>query len=134
VGGQKLTAQQSGDFYDVLVERDKRAATVITSNRAVKEWVALFDDPILANSAFDRFAHRARQIVMQGPSLRAARAPAAAKSARRPTKNSPDGGELDMPRLLRVDSGASTAVALRPWPLHSRHRLEKSLLGALRMP
>jgi DNA replication protein DnaC len=91
-GLRKLTAQQSSDFYDVLVERDKRAATVITSNRAVDEWVALFDDPILANSALDRFAHRAHQIVMEGPSLRAARAPGAAKGGRRPTKNRPDGG------------------------------------------
>ena len=66
-GLRKLTAQQSSDFYDVLVERDKRAATVITSNRAVDEWVALFDDPILANSALDRFAHRAHQIVCPDP-------------------------------------------------------------------
>lgn len=91
-GLRKLTAQQSSDFYDVLVERDKRAATVITSNRAVDEWVALFDDPILANSALDRFAHRAHQIVMEGPSLRAARAPGATKGGRRPTTNTPDGG------------------------------------------
>jgi hypothetical protein len=27
--------------------------------------VALFDDPILANSALDRFAHRAHQIVIR---------------------------------------------------------------------
>src|SRR5512132_230291 len=74
-GLRKLTAQQSSDLYDVLVERHRRAATAITSNRAVDEWVALFDDPILANSALDRFAHRAHQIVMEGPSLRAARAP-----------------------------------------------------------
>ena len=39
------------------------------------EWVALFDDPILANSALDRVAHQAHQIVMDGPSLRAAHAP-----------------------------------------------------------
>ena len=78
-GLRKLTAQQSSDFYDVLVERDKHAATVITSNRAVDEWVALFDDPILANSALDRFAHRAHQIVMDGPSLRTARAPSSTR-------------------------------------------------------
>ncbi len=47
-GLRKLTASQSSDLYDVLVERDRRASTVITSNRAVDEWVALFDDPILA--------------------------------------------------------------------------------------
>jgi len=91
-GLRKLTAQQSSDFYDILVERDRRASTIITSNRAVDEWVALFDDPILANSALDRFAHRAHQIVMEGPSLRAARAPAPAKSSRRPGQNGREGG------------------------------------------
>ena len=85
-GLRKLGAQESSDFYDVLVERDRRAATIITSNRAVEEWVALFDDPILANSALDRFAHRAHQIVMEGPSLRAARAPS-------PPKNPPRSGK-----------------------------------------
>jgi len=83
-GLRKLTAQQSSDFYDVLVERDRHASTLITSNRAVDEWVALFDDPILANSALDRFAHRAHQIVMEGPSLRAARAPGSAKGRGKP--------------------------------------------------
>jgi len=83
-GLRKLTAQQSSDFYDVLVERDRRASTIITSNRAVDEWVALFDDPILANSALDRFAHRAHQIVMEGPSLRAARALSKIKGRAKP--------------------------------------------------
>ena len=78
-GLRKLTAPQSSDFYDVLVERHGRASTILTSNRAVEEWVALFDDPILANSALDRFAHRAHQIVMEGPSLRAAHAPSKAR-------------------------------------------------------
>ncbi len=87
-GLRKLTAQQSSDFYDVLVERHRRASTLLTSTRAVDEWVALFDDPILANSALDRFAHRAHQIVMEGPSLRAARAP----SARRDRKTEREGG------------------------------------------
>jgi len=83
-GLRKLTAQQSSDLYDVLVERHRRASTLITSNRAVDEWVALFDDPILANSALDRFAHRAHQIVMEGPSLRAARAPTPARGRGKP--------------------------------------------------
>ena len=34
-GLRKLSPQESGDFYDVLVERDRHAATIITSNRAV---------------------------------------------------------------------------------------------------
>ena len=40
-GLRKLTAQQSSDSYsdsyDVLVERHRRAATIITSDRAVDE-------------------------------------------------------------------------------------------------
>jgi len=58
----------------------------------VDEWVALFDDPILANSALDRFAHRAHQIIMEGPSLRAARAPSPAKGEPRLSKTTPQGG------------------------------------------
>jgi len=85
-GLRKLTTQQSSDFYDVLVERHTRGSTILTSNRAVDEWVALFDDPILANSALDRFAHRAHQIVMDGPSLRATQAPGKAKGVANPTR------------------------------------------------
>jgi DNA replication protein DnaC len=85
-GLRKLTAQQSSDFYDVLVERHTRASTILTSNRAVDEWVALFDDPILANSALDRFAHRAHQIVMDGPSLRAEKAPGKRKGVAPPSR------------------------------------------------
>ena len=53
-------------------------------DRAVEEWVALFNDPILANGALDRFAHRARQIVMEGPSLRASRTRRSPKGGHRP--------------------------------------------------
>jgi DNA replication protein DnaC len=91
-GLRRLGSQESSDLYDVLVERDGHAATVITSNRAVEEWVALFDDPILANSALDRFAHRAHQIVMEGPSLRAARAPSGGLAGRWPSQSGPTGG------------------------------------------
>ncbi len=85
-GLRKLSAQQSSDFYDVLVERHTRVSTIITSNRAVDEWVALFDDPILANSTLDRFAHRAHQITMDGPSLRADNAPGKLKGVAHPTR------------------------------------------------
>jgi len=47
----------------------------MTSNRAVEEWIPLFDDPILAQSALDRLAHNAHQIVMDGPSYRSRQRP-----------------------------------------------------------
>lgn len=67
---QRLSDEQANDFYEVVVERYARASTVITSNRDVHEWMALFDDPIMANSALDRLAHNAHQLVIEGESYR----------------------------------------------------------------
>ncbi len=133
-GLRKLTAQPSSDIYDVLVERDRRAATIITSHRAVDEWVALFDEPILANSALDRFAHRAHQIVMDGPSLRAARAPSPATGRARGPKTASQGGEPGMGRLETVARRGSTALAVRPRGPEYRPHAKTGLLKALRMP
>jgi DNA replication protein DnaC len=44
-GLRKLSGQASSDFYDLVVERHTRASTIITSNRAVEEWMAVFDEP-----------------------------------------------------------------------------------------
>jgi DNA replication protein DnaC len=79
-GLRRLNAQQSSDFYEVIIERHRRASTIVTSNRAIEEWIPLFDDPILAQSALDRLAHNAYQIVMEGDSYR---------SRQRPGLNSP---------------------------------------------
>ena len=69
-GLQKLTSQEASDFYEIVVERHGRASTIITSNREVGEWESLFDDPILANSALDRIAHNAYQLIIDGESYR----------------------------------------------------------------
>jgi DNA replication protein DnaC len=80
-GLKRLNAQQSSDFYEVVIERHRRASTVVTSNRGIEEWIPLFDDPILAQSALDRIAHNAHQIVMDGPSYRSRQRPGSATAA-----------------------------------------------------
>jgi DNA replication protein DnaC len=82
-GLRRLNAQQSSDFYEVIIERNRRASTIMTSNRAIEEWIPLFDDPILAQSALDRLAHNGHQIVMEGPSYRSRQRPG--RSATAPT-------------------------------------------------
>jgi DNA replication protein DnaC len=91
-GLRRLTAQQSSDLYEVILERHRRASTIVTSNRAIEEWIPLFDDPILAQSALDRLAHNAYQVVIEGDSFRkrqrpgdreATPAPRASRRARR---------------------------------------------------
>jgi len=74
-GLKTLTQQQSNDIYEVVVERYGRASTIITSNRHVDEWTPLFVDPIMANSALDRLAHNAHQIIIEGESYRRKLAP-----------------------------------------------------------
>ena len=62
--------QQSRDLYELVIARHRTARFVITSNRAVDEWLGLFDDPILGNSALDRLANASYQIVIEGASYR----------------------------------------------------------------
>ena len=51
-----------------MISRHRVSSFVITSNRAVEEWLSLFDDPILGNSALDRLANASYQIVIEGTS------------------------------------------------------------------
>ena len=70
LGLHRLTAQQSADLYELILNRHRVSSFVITSNRAVDEWLGLFEDPILGNSALDRLANASYQIVIEGSSYR----------------------------------------------------------------
>jgi DNA replication protein DnaC len=75
---KKLSSQATSDFYDLLIERHTRSSTIVTSNRSIDEWMAVFDEPMLGQSALDRFCHRAHQFVMEGESYRKRTAPGSA--------------------------------------------------------
>ena len=65
-----LDATATGDFYETVVERHRRASTIITSNRDPSEWLALMTDPLLAQSAVDRLKSAAYELVVDGESYR----------------------------------------------------------------
>ena len=75
LGLHRLTPQQSADLYELILNRHRASSFVITSNRAVDEWLSLFDDPILGNSALDRLANASYQIVLEGFSYRERQSP-----------------------------------------------------------
>ena len=75
LGLRRLNAQQSNDLYEVIIERHRRASTIVTSNRTIDEWIPFFDDPILAQSSLDRLAHDAYQIALEGDSYRSRQRP-----------------------------------------------------------
>jgi DNA replication protein DnaC len=67
---EPMSRDESRDVYQLFVERTARAATVITSNRDTSDWLALFDDPLLGQSAVDRFRNNAYDLVIEGESYR----------------------------------------------------------------
>jgi DNA replication protein DnaC len=74
-GLHRLNAQQSTDLYELIIARYRQSSFVITSNRAIEEWLGLFDDPILGNSALDRLANASYQITIDGTSYRERQSP-----------------------------------------------------------
>ena len=75
LGLHRLTAQQSADLYELILNRHRVSSFVITSNRSVDEWLGLFEDPVLGNSALDRLANASYQIVIEGNSYRERQSP-----------------------------------------------------------
>ena len=67
---QPLDALETTDFYELVVERHRKASTLITSNREPAEWLALMAEPLLAQSAVDRLVSSAHELVVEGPSYR----------------------------------------------------------------
>lgn len=65
-----LDAVETADVYELCVERHRRAATVLTSNRDPSEWLAMMADPMLAQSAVDRLKSAAWELVIEGESYR----------------------------------------------------------------
>ena len=65
-----LDATATTDFYETIVERHRRATTIVTSNRDPSEWLALMTDPLLAQSAVDRLKSAAHELIVDGDSYR----------------------------------------------------------------
>lgn len=67
---EPMSRDESRDIYQLFVERNARLSTVVTSNRDTAEWIAAFDDALLAQSAVDRFKNNAFDLVVDGESYR----------------------------------------------------------------
>ena len=74
-GLKKLSSQATSDFYDLLIERHTRSSTILTSDRSIEEWMAVFETRCWAKAFLDRFCHRAHQFVIEGESYRKRTAP-----------------------------------------------------------
>ena len=77
---QALDALDTADIYELIVERHRTAATIVTSNREPIEWLGCMADPLLAQSAIDRLQSAAHELVLDGESYRQRQKPAVTTS------------------------------------------------------
>jgi len=68
---KKLDQQSAEYFYMIVDARYAAKSILLTSNRSISDWDAIFfPDPIMANAVMDRLAHNEHQIVIKGESYR----------------------------------------------------------------
>jgi DNA replication protein DnaC len=67
---EPMTKEESKDVYQLFRERTGHASMIVTSNRDTAEWLPMFDDVLLAQSAIDRFRNAAYDFVVEGESYR----------------------------------------------------------------
>lgn len=67
---EAMSKEESKDVYQLFLERTGRGSMIVTSNRDTAEWLAMFDDVLLAQSAVDRFRNSAYDFVVEGESYR----------------------------------------------------------------
>jgi DNA replication protein DnaC len=67
---EPMSKEESKDVYQLFLERTGRGSMIISSNRDTAEWLAMFDDVLLAQSAVDRFKNAAYDFVIEGESYR----------------------------------------------------------------
>jgi len=66
----QLDETATADFYELVVARHRKNATIVTSNRTPDEWVTLMSDPLLAQSAVDRLTSTCHELIVEGESYR----------------------------------------------------------------
>ena len=86
---EPMSKEESKDVYQLFLERTGRASMIVTSNRDTAEWLAMFDDVLLAQSAIDRFKNAAYDFVVEGESYRSRLKPKLDESDASPTPPAP---------------------------------------------
>jgi DNA replication protein DnaC len=86
---EPMSKEESKDVYQLFLERTGRGSMIVTSNRDTAEWLSMFDELLLAQSAIDRFKNAAYDFVMEGESYRPRLKPKLEEASTSPATPSP---------------------------------------------
>lgn len=67
---RKINQKEAELLYTIVDAKYLSKSLIITSNRAISDWMNIFPDPIMANQILDRIAHNTHQMVIKGESYR----------------------------------------------------------------
>lgn len=70
LGRLSMDQEQGELLFNVIDARYERCSTVITTNRAFKDWGAIFRDMVCAKAIIDRLVHHSEVIKIEGTSYR----------------------------------------------------------------
>lgn len=66
----RMDGEATIDFAEIVAERHQKGSMVVTTNRDPSEWLAMMAEPLLAQSAVDRFTNNAHDLIIEGPTYR----------------------------------------------------------------
>ena len=78
---RKIDQSSSEWLYEIVDTRYGSRSIILTSNRAMSDWMGVFPDAVIAGAILDRLTHHAHQIQLKGESIRKKLGLASLKSA-----------------------------------------------------
>jgi len=67
---RRIDQQSSEWLYELVDQRYGRGSIILTSNRAMSDWLGVFPDPVIGGAVLDRLTHQAHQLQLKGESVR----------------------------------------------------------------
>ena len=67
---RKIDQRSSEWLYEIVDRRYGTGSIILTSNRAMGDWMSVFPDQVIAGAILDRLAHHAHQLTFTGESVR----------------------------------------------------------------
>ncbi len=115
LGYLPMPGQDASHLFQVISRRYEQGSIILTTNRGIADWGAIFEDTTAAAAILDRLLHHATVLSITGDSYRMRRHRDTIAALRPALTGRPQGGEFPSSQL------GNLAVLDTPYP--SRHRV-----------